>query len=368
MKNSSLILTAVLALCSTLRAGDLPGTAYAQPPAGTVLRAGPGVDFPGVMTLDGSAVVRLGEARGTSREVFVPQGFAVWMHSDYVAVTRSTASVTVTGDRVNMRLLPSTEGLLPIAQLAEGTGPLVFLEQSGEWVRVLAPLATPLFAPEDVLVPSDDPSFGARWSEALATREARRGAATDAWRSTDPGWQRESALLERAETLADIDVTRLDETALLDRRGEIARLRGQATWAETQSALLKLDQDIDQVLSLRASASRAAEQIRDQPITLAPDASVKRESKMLSLGFRYLGRGETVRRSGSVHREGIEDAPVYTLHTTEGEILKLTAPNDVATLAALVGRRVELDGRKLYLTTVSGPVLVIDKIISYKPQ
>jgi hypothetical protein len=368
MKNTSLILTVTLSLLSSARAGDLPGTAYAAPPAGTVLRAGPGVDFPGVMTLDGTTVVRVGEARGTYREVFVPQGFAVYMHSDYVAVTRSTASVTVTGDRVNMRLLPSTEGLLPISQLAEGTGPLVFLEQAGEWVRVLAPLATPLFAPGEALQPSDDPALGARWSDALASREARRTSAMDAWRSTDPGWQREGALLERAERLADIDVTRLDEPALLERRAEIARLRGQATWAETQSALLKLDQDIDQVLALRASAARAAEQIKGEPVPVAPEAAVRRESKMLSLGFRFLGRGETVRRAGSVHKEGLDDAPVYTLHTTEGEILKLTAPNDVATLAALVGRRVELDGRKLYLATVSGPVLVIDRIVSYRPQ
>lgn len=368
MKNSSLILTAVLGLLSSARAGDLPGTAFALPPAGTVLRAGPGVDFPGVMTLDGTAVVRIGEARGTYREVFVPQGFAVYMHSDYVSVARATASVTVTGDRVNMRLLPSTEGLLPIGQLAEGTGPLLFLEQNGQWVRVLAPLATPLFAPDEALKASDDPLLATRWGEAFGTRESRRGAGMDAWRSTDPGWQRESALLERAEHLADMDVTRLDEAALLERRAEIARLRGQAGWAETQTALTRLDQDIDQVLSLRASAARAAEQIKGQPVPMAPEASVRRESKMLSLGFRYLGRGETVRRSGSVHKEGLDDAPVYTLHTTEGEILKLTAPTDVATLAALVGRRVELDGRKLYLATVSGPVLVIDRIVSYRPQ
>ena len=49
------------------------------------------------------------------------------------------------------------------------------------------------------------------------------------------------------------------------------------------------------------------------------------------------------------------------------EILKLTAPAEVATLQALVGRQAELDGRKLYLATVTGPVLVVDKVLSYKP-
>ncbi|MBM3986285.1 MAG: hypothetical protein FJ296_11480, partial [Planctomycetes bacterium] len=156
---TSLILSVVLACLSPAAAGDLPGSAWAVPAAGTVLRAGPGVDFPGVVTLDGEAVVRLGEARGASREVFVPQGFAIYMHADYVSVNRASATVTVTGNRVNMRLLPSTEGLLPLGQLLEGTGPLVLLEQAGDWVRVLAPVGTPLYAPAEPLTPADGPTL-----------------------------------------------------------------------------------------------------------------------------------------------------------------------------------------------------------------
>src|SRR6187549_3987222 len=97
---TSLILSVVLCCLPAARAGDLPGTAYALPPAGTVLRAGPGVDFPGVLTLDGDSVVRVGELRGASREVFVPQGFAVYINSDYATITPSSATVAVTGDRV----------------------------------------------------------------------------------------------------------------------------------------------------------------------------------------------------------------------------------------------------------------------------
>jgi hypothetical protein len=364
---TSLILSVAALVSSLVQAGDLPGSGYAVPPAGTVLRAGPGVDFAGVVTLSGDAVVRIGELKGAYREVFVPEGFAVYLHSDYVAVNRAAATVTVTGDRVNMRLLPSTEGLLPIAQLKEGAGPLTYLEQSGDWIRVLAPVIAPLYAPDEALAARDEASLPARWEAACATRETRRQAAVNSWRSTDPAWQREAALLQRAEALADTDVTRLDEPTLAARRGEIARLRGEATWAETQSALLKLDQDIDSVLALRASAQRAADQVKSAPLP-APEATAQREANMLALGFRYSGRGEAVRRAGSVHREGSDVSPIFTLHTTEGEILKLTAPKDVATLPALVGRHVELDGRKLYLVTVAGPVLVVDKIVSYKPN
>src|SRR5262245_28992777 len=125
---TSLILSVAALVSSLVHAGDLPGSGYAVPPAGTVLRAGPGVDFAGVVTVPADTVVRLGELKGAYREVFVPEGFAVYLHADYVSVNRGAATVSVTGDRVNMRLLPSTEGLLPIAQLKEGTGPLVYLE------------------------------------------------------------------------------------------------------------------------------------------------------------------------------------------------------------------------------------------------
>ena len=362
---TSLILSVAALVSSLLHAGDLPGSGYAVPPAGTVLRAGPGVDFTGVVTLPADAVVRLGELKGAYREVFVPDGFAVYLHADYVAVNRGAATVTVTGDRVNMRLLPSTEGLLPIAQLKEGSGPLVYLEAAGSWVRVIAPLDVPLYAPDEGLKAGSESELGTRWNRAWGTRESRRQSAVSAWRATDPTWQREAALLERAEALADTDVTRLDEPTLAARRAEIGKLRSEATWSETQAALLKLDQDIDAVLSLRVSAQKAAEQVKAAPVPTSDDVA-KREARMLALGFRYSGRGEAGKRIGSVHREGSDESPIFTLHTTEGEILKLTAPQDVATLPALVGRHVELDGRKLYLVTVAGPVFVVDKIVSYK--
>ncbi|HTE07050.1 MAG TPA: hypothetical protein VK824_12730, partial [Planctomycetota bacterium] len=117
-------MNAITLLCSLLLqltpapavAANLPGTTFAQPPAGTVLRAGAGADFPGAITLDGKTVVRVGELHGTYREVFVPQGFPVYMHTDYLVLSPADATATVKGDRVNMRLLPSAEGLLPIAQ------------------------------------------------------------------------------------------------------------------------------------------------------------------------------------------------------------------------------------------------------------
>ena len=60
--------------------------------------------------------------------------------------------------------------------------------------------------------------------------------------------------------------------------------------------------------------------------------------------------------------DGPAAAPVYTLRSSDGEVLKLTAPADVAKLAELTGKRVQIDGRRLFLALVDGPVLVIDRV------
>jgi hypothetical protein len=63
-----------------------------------------------------------------------------------------------------------------------------------------------------------------------------------------------------------------------------------------------------------------------------------------------------------VQADGPASAPVYTLRSPDGEVLKLTAPADVAKLPELAGQRVQLDGRRLFLAMIDGPVLVIDRV------
>lgn len=364
---NTLILTLAVLLnpISAQRATDeLPGETFSQPAAGIVLRAGPGANFPGAMTLDGSMVVRVGALRGLYREVFVPQGFPVYMHGDYMTVTAADATAYVAGDRVNMRLLPSTEGLLPVGQLVRNIGPLVVLDQAGSWVRVLAPSVTPLYAPEEALREVDQASTArSRWWELYGQREGRRLAAVEAWHTTDPTWKTEVGVVEEMERLADTDISLLDNRELAERRARIEHLAGQTSSPTARVALLQLGSEADRARERRAAAARAVDAVKRQQELYS--AALRREARMLSLGFRFVGRGDFMVRKGSVHREGTADAPVYTLHSTDGEILKLTASSEIATLAALAGKHVELSGRRLFLTTVSGPVLVVDEVLSY---
>src|SRR5262245_24162132 len=57
---------------------SLPGNAYSIPAKGVALHTDANQDFPQVMSLDGQTVVRTGAVKGIFREVFVPQGFAVY--------------------------------------------------------------------------------------------------------------------------------------------------------------------------------------------------------------------------------------------------------------------------------------------------
>jgi hypothetical protein len=266
-----------------------------------------------------------------------------------------------------MRLLPSQEGLLPIGTLSAPTGPLVVLDQAGEWTRVLAPVIVPLYARDAALQPLTEPEVAAAWNRLYATRMEHVLAATARWRERDPESKAQSALLTRAEDLANVDITLLDQAALDARGRHLREIATEARWPETLAITDGLQAEIEQLEQLRAEAARATETVV-RKLELADDQTLRRESRMLALGLTFRDKGEALTRQGSLHRDGLPEAPIYTLHTTEGEILKLTAPPQVATLEALVGKRVKVEGRRLLLMVVDGPVLVLDKLVSYTPR
>lgn len=337
-----------------------PGSAHAIPAKGVALHSDAGQDFPEVIALDGQTVVRIGEMKGMYREVYVPQGFAVYMHRDYLQLDEPEGTATVVGDRVNMRLLPSTDGLPTVGQLRRGTGPLVVLEQAGEWVRVLAPVQVPLFALDTEVPATNDATAAERWRALTATRETRRQAAIEAFRRADPAWQRETEVMAKVEALSQVDATKLAPAALAERRAQLDSLAGEAQSTQTQAAIESLRRELDSVHALRATAGSATEKV--EQAETGPDAMSRRESRLLQLGFRYRGKGMPIQEEGVVQASGLAAAPVYTLRTSNGEVLKLTAAADIAKLPDLVGKRVQVDGRRLFLALIDGPVLVIDRV------
>jgi hypothetical protein len=157
-----------------------------------------------------------------------------------------------------------------------------------------------------------------------------------------------------------VDVTKLTPAELAERRKQLDKLAGEAKWAQTQAAIESLRREVDSAHALRSSADAATAKV--EQAQSVPDALQRRESRLLLLGFRYKGKGAPVTREGVVQADGPAAAPVYTLKAADGEVLKLTAPAEVAKLADLTGKRVQIDGRRLFLALVDGPVLVIDRL------
>ena len=357
---SCVLLSQILFSAAAAQVEALPGSDYSIPAKGLALHSDAGQDFPEVLVLDGQTVVRIGASKGVYREVFVPQGFAVYMHSDYLDVDRTQGTAMVTGERVNMRLLPSRDGLPTVGTLSRPTGPLVVLEETGEWVRVLAPVVVPLYAESTALQATSDAGAAERWKALYASRDARRRSTVDSWNRADPEFQRESELLGKVEALAQVDVTTLSSGALTQRRTQLDQIASEAHWTQTQSAVETLRREIDSVQALRTTSDSSVAKVAEAQT--GPDALMRRESRLLLLGFRYKGKGMPVNREGVVQADGPAAAPVYTLRAPDGELLKLTAPADVARLPDLAGKRVQIDGRRLFLALIDGPVLVIDRV------
>ncbi len=354
----------VLILASFLGqpADELPGTAFAQPAADIVLRSGPGENYPGLLTLDGRTVVRLGEARGAYREVFVAAGFPVYVHRSYVQLSPQDAQVTVLGQRVNARYVPSTVGNLPVGQLGSQDGALLLLDEERDWVRVSAPVGLPLFLPESDLPTEPFGGDESTWWAERTRREAGRIARADSWRAGNTEWQTQQRVIQELEQLAASDLTRLSDDQLAQRGFALDRLAGEAQVPATREASRRLRAELDRYVVLRERVSQQLSELRDATVA---DESLAREARVLGLGLRFNRHGDAVTHKGRVGTiEAGDDAVVYTLTTTDGQVLKLMAAADVTDLASLVGKReVTLTGRQLNLNSVQGPVLVVHRVL-----
>jgi len=357
----------LMLLLHLLPAADtLPGDLYVQAPPATVLRAGPSTHHPGVLTLPAGAVLRRAAVPAGGDPpfvpVFVPQGFPVYIHDDFVEIDAAEQRVRVIGSRVNLRLLPATEGLLPIAQLADGGEPpvLQLLDVEGDWVRVLAPVEVPLFAAAETLAAADTEA-AERWKQLSGTRWSRRQKAVAAFEATDPEAQARRELAIRIEQLTQVVLQPLDEPALLAHRDALQGLLADLPAGESREAVQAA------LLAVAAEQTRrttAAATLADVERTRTREAAaLVREARALDFGLRFEGKGEPLTVEGLVTRRSSEDSAlsVYSIQDAAGRSYKLSAAKAVVDLPALVGKRVVIVGRTLALVNVDGMVLIVDK-------
>lgn len=355
--------------CAALLVG--PGAAsaqeYVEASGPLVLHAGPGPAHPGVLEVDPGAVLRRGEVRGTFVELFVAEGFPVYVLGRFATVDPARSTARLSHDGVNLRLLPSVAGLLPVGQAGRDADELVLLDQEGPWLRVLAPVEVPLFAAEDALTAVDAGSGASRWRAGLDLREARREALAVSYAARAPDFLEDLRVRHEVELLGRIAPASLDAAALRSHLEAARALAPRATREATASLVTALVKGCEDEIGRRAAATEAlarAEQERS-----AEAADLEREARTLAAGLRFLGRGDDVTVTGRVSqlRAGESGLSLYSILDGAGRRYKLSAPADIADLAGLVQRTVTLRGRSLTLVNVTGQVLVVDHVGSVQP-
>ena len=360
----ALILTLQLALPFQ----DLPGDAFARPLAPIVLRSGSSSNHPGALMLDEGAIVRISEAAGSNRasyvKVYVPQGYPVYVHSDFSQVDRSLRKVVVEGTRLNMRLLPATVGLIPVGQLDEGAHELQLLDEEGGWVRVLAPANLPLHARRDEFEVVSSSLAAVDWEQQAMTREQRRRREIEAFNATDPVRIRERELEVRLSNLSATALSDQSDLALESRSVALEALAAEASRRDLAAAVENLQRELSSEVSRRKVALATLTEIERQRVRDA--TALVREARSLDFGLRFLGKGDPMKFEGLVMRQTSEDkeATVYSIQGPAGRTFKLSASKDVADLRKLFGKRVILKGRSLSLVNVQGPVFIVDSVVS----
>lgn len=381
MKHATLSIPLVLACAQALAAQSAapdeappaPAARWAQPADDTALRSGPSMHVPGLMDVDPSQPLKVVGERGVFAEVLVPQGYPVWLATDYLRVEPEKQLAWVDVENLNARFVPSTVGNLPIGSVSRTDGALVLLDLEEAWARVLAPESLPLFvatadlAFADTEAGPDGETVAAQYNRLRNTREERRQRRIAAWRALNPEWEQEDEwLAELMEwTARDVEGLEADEREGLDAR--LDELEPLVTWAESRRLIDGLRRETTAIEEAEAAiarervqAARAVDRVRLAERRAAE--ALAREAELLDLGLRFEGRGRDGSFGGTVEvYEGLDDAKVYVLRVAAtGEALKLTSAGREVELAPLVGQRVTLRGRKLFLPSIGGPVLVVE--------
>ncbi len=101
------------------------------------LWSGPSTNYKKIKRAESGSLLEIIGEKGNYFRVCVPDGFSCFIHTDFIIFNDEMLG-TVTGNRVNLRSIPSTKGDYPIFQINSGYTLRVW-ERNGEWVKVEAP-------------------------------------------------------------------------------------------------------------------------------------------------------------------------------------------------------------------------------------
>ncbi len=332
------------------------------------LLSGPSTNYKKVkQAASGSLLEIIGEKSGYFR-VRVPDGFYCYIHTDYIIFNEEMLG-TVTGNKVNLRSIPSTKGDYPIFQVNSGETLRVW-ERSGEWIKVDAPPEAYLYVLKTEVTPVAET---AEIQDELAQQRAR---GRRAWEDHFGAIRREKEI-EDSDAQLRIRFRVLEESAsknyggkrLEDVRAEYQAIAETVSDELVKTVSLSRIREIDTLLAQEKLKDDFKE--REKRMRLREEEWRRELRKMEENGIARSGEGKTApplavtgkglillgRVDASTSRILLrggkhKDSPLYTI----------SCPDRRYRLKDFHGKRIAVRGSVDKMVTGELPSMVVERI------
>jgi len=175
------------------------------------LWSGPSTNYKKIKEAAAGSLLEIIGEKGDYFRVRVPDGFPCFVHTDFIIFNEEMLG-TVTGNRVNLRSIPSTKGDYPIFQVNSGTTLRVW-ERSGKWVKVEAPPEAYVYVLKSEVTPVPETA------EILDEIARQRALGRRAWEEHFGGI-REQKTIDENDAALRVRFSALEESAKSDYDGK----------------------------------------------------------------------------------------------------------------------------------------------------
>jgi hypothetical protein len=186
-------------------------TGYGRLQSDQDLWSGPSTNFKVLDRIEAGTLLEILVEKGDYLRVRVPGGFPCYISAEFIAYGQDMVG-TVTGNRVNLRSIPSLEGDYPILKVDRGTT-LDVWERKGSWVRVTAPPEAYAYVLKTAVTPVESTP------EVLMQVDAQRLEGRRAWEDHIGGITR-GRQVAKQETEIDARFKELEAIAASDYAGK----------------------------------------------------------------------------------------------------------------------------------------------------
>lgn len=329
------------------------------------LLSGPGNNFKPLHISPPGELLEVIGTKGLYYRVRIPCGFFCYIHSEYVLVDENQMG-TVTGNRVNLRSIPSKKSDWPIFKVDRGHR-LPVWGRDGDWLKVSAPPEAYAY----VLI--DEVEVVADTAEVRNRIAAEKAAARAAWEDRVAGIHSRRADVEREEALRN-RLAALEGSAVSGFAGcdlaDVKRAYEEIAAATTKDEVRQLAQARSREIALLQSEKKLQQEVRDREERarqaekrLAEEKKKAREAEKAALlptgdlpteGMRItvLGRVDSVGDETIIRGGLTPNKPLYRIACPDGRYV----------LADFRGKRIAVRGVVGQFSRDKLPLVKVERI------